>query len=114
MPNGRTHLTQAMHEGAARKTLHFEAATLRQLFRVAARRGMVPSNPFDEVRVSKPKRHEIAARHHPLTEAEEAALLQAAAQMDRDRPCNANASFSDAFLFLLKTGLRENELRILE
>jgi integrase len=113
MPNGQKELTAAVHQGAARKTIHEEANMLRQLFKAALRRGLLTANPFDEVRVQKPKRHEVAAKHHPLTEAEEAAFLKAAAEIDTERQYG-NGGLHDIFLFFLKTGLRESELRYLE
>ena len=113
MPNGRPILTKAVHEGASRKTIHCEVATLRQLFKAAVRRKLISENPFDEVRVQKPKMHEIAAKHHPLTEAEEASLLTAAAEIDAERQYG-DGGLHDIFLFLVKTGLREAELRNLE
>jgi len=113
MPNGRSNLTSAAHQGAAQKTIHSEVATFRQLFSVAVRRMVITTNPFDEVRVKKPKKHEVAAKHHPLTEAEEQALLKAAAEIDAERQYG-DGGLHSIFLFMLKTGLREAELRNLE
>jgi integrase len=52
--------------------------------------------------------------HHPLTVEEEAALLRAASEVDTKMPDKGNPRFRDIVLFLLKTGLRDDELCNLE
>ena len=114
MPNGHESLSQAARVGAAKKTIHVEIEMLRQLFGEAVNQRLLSINPFSKVKVPKPKTNEIAAKHHPLSEAEEKAFLKAVTEMDKERKCQDDARCFDVFLFLLKTGLRENEVRYLE
>ena len=114
MPNGQKKFTRAIRHGAAKKTIHFERETLFQLFKEAARRELVKHNPFADVRPKRPSIHEVAAVHHPLTVEEESALLCAAEELDRSRSDKRNPMFHDMVLFLVRTGLREDEMRHLE
>lgn len=114
MPNGQKKFTRAMRNGASKKTLHFEREILFQMFKEAAKRDLIKRNPFEDVRPKKPSVHEIAAAHHPLTVEEEAALLKAAEELDRTRVDPENPKFHDIVLFLVRTGLREDEMRQLE
>ena len=112
-PNGRKHLRK-LKDGAAKKTVNLEIATLRQLFKEAVTRRLIHENPFLAVEIKKPKRQEIAAKHHPLSIAEEGALLAAALECDEKTRTQGNANFHDIILFLVKTGFRSDELCHLE
>lgn len=114
MPNGHKKFTKHKRVGASKSTLHFERNALYSMFKEAAKRNLIRQNPFQDVKSKKPSRQEVATAHHPLTEAEEAALLQAAKSFDGQTKEKGNPSFFDLFFFLVKTGLRENELRNLE
>ena len=114
MPNGQSKFTRAIRKGASKKTVHFEREILFQIFKEAAKRELIKHNPFADVRPKKPSTHEIAAVHHPLTVDEEAALLRAAEELDRSRSDTDNPRFHDMVLFLVSTGLREDEMRHLE
>lgn len=114
MPNGGKKFTRAMKEGAAKKTLYFERGVLFQLFREAVKRDIIKKNPFDDVRPKKPTINEVVAAHHPLTLDEEEALLSAAKKFDGARLDKDNPKFHDIVLFLVKTGLRLDEMRCLE
>ena len=57
---------------------------------------------------------QVVAAHHPLTADEEAALLKAARAFDDTRKDVDNPRFHDLVLFLVRTGLRLDELRALE
>ncbi len=110
MPNGKSKFTRALKNGAAKRTLHNERAVLSQLFREAVRRKLISENPFDSVRTKKPGINETIAVHHPLTVHEEQALLKAAAEFDADRLDKDNPRLCDILLFLIKTGLRLDEM----
>jgi integrase len=114
MPNGQKKFTRAIRHGAAKKTVHFEREILFQIFKEAAKRELIKNNPFEDVRPKKPSTHEIRAGHHPLSVEEEKALLSAAAEVDRLRDDTENPKFRDIVLFLISTGLREDEMRHLE
>jgi integrase len=114
MPNGQKKFTRAIRQGAAKKTVHFEREILFQVFKEAVRRELVKHNPFADVHPKKPSPHEVAAAHHPLTQEEEDALLRASAEVDRSSADNGNPRFHDMVLFLVRTGLREDEMRHLE
>jgi integrase len=112
-PNGRKHLRQ-LKDGAAKKTVYFEVSTLRQLFSEAVTRRLIEANPFADVKTEKPKLREIAAKHHPLSRPEEKALLAAALVWDERTRSDSDVKFHDIVLFLVKTGLRSDELCHLE
>ena len=114
MPNGRKKFTRAIREGASKKTVYFERGVLHQMFRDACKREMIRKNPFEDVRPRKPTVNEAVAAHHPLTADEEAALLKAARAFDDTRKDVDNPRFHDLVLFLVRTGLRLDELRALE
>lgn len=114
MPNGHKKYTRAIRSGASKKTVHCERETLFQMFGEAVRRELIKQNPFAGVRPKKPSVHEVAAVHHPLTVEEEAALLHAAGDVDRARADKGNPSLRDMVLFMVRTGLREDEMRHLE
>lgn len=114
MPNGAKKFTRTMREGAAKKTIYFERGVLFQLFREAIKRDLISKNPFEEVRPKKPTINEVAAAHHPLTRDEEEALLKAATLFDARRKDQNNPRFHDIVLFLVRTGLRLDEMRCLE
>jgi integrase len=114
MPNGHKKFTRHLKAGASKSTLHFERNALCSMFREAVKRNLTRQNPFQDVKSKKPSRQEVATAHHPLTEAEEVALLQAAKAFDGQTKETGNPSYFDLFFFLVKTGLRENELRNLE
>jgi integrase len=110
MPNGQKKFTRIMRHGASKKTVVFDRETLFQLFKEAVKRDLIKKNPFADVHPKKPTIHEVRAVHHPLTIDEEAALLRAAAKIDELRPDKGNPSFYDIVLFLVKTGLRDDEM----
>jgi integrase len=114
MPNGQKKFTRAMKNGASKKTLHFEREVLFSAFKEAVKRDLVKKNPFEEVRPKKPTRHEVASVHHPLTVEDETALLKACGELDETRADADNPRFHDIVLFLVRTGLRQDELCQLE
>jgi len=114
MPNGQKKFTRAICHGASKKTVLFDRETLFQLFKEAVRRDLVKQNPFADIHPKKPTVHEVRAVHHPLTIEEEAVLLTAAATIDDTMPDNGNPKFRDIVLFLVKTGLRYDEMCSLE
>jgi integrase len=109
---GKHKASSSRREGARPKTLIFELEALRALFREALRRKLVDENPFQTVKIKRPTREEVASRHRILSDQEAAALLAAAREFDEKG--GDNAKLSDIFEFMLKTGLREGELRALE
>jgi len=114
MGNGQKKFTRAMRKGAAKKTVLFDRETLFQLFDEAVRRDLIRKNPFSDIHPPKPTIHEVRAVHHPLTIEEEDALLLAAKELDRDGTDSGGMCFHNIVLFLVKTGLREDELSTLE
>jgi integrase len=113
MPNGSRKLTAAQRAGAKLKTLLFELEALRSLFREGRKRGLVDANPFEQIKIKRPSREQVAAGHRILNEKEVQALLKAASQMDEKR-AEGNARMTDLILFMLRTGMREGEVRALE
>lgn len=111
---GQKKFTREIRHGASKKTVHFEREILFQMFKEAVRRELIRRNPFADVRTRKPSPHEVAAVHHPLPMDEEAALLRAAEELDRSGADKKNPRFRDMVLFLVRTGLREDEMRHLE
>jgi hypothetical protein len=75
MPNGSKKLTAAQRTGAKLKTLLFELEALRSLFREARKRGLVDVNPFEQIKIKRPSREQVAAGHRILNEKEVQALL---------------------------------------
>ena len=114
MPNGHKKFTRSLRDGAAKKTLHYEREILFQMFKEAAKREMIKHNPFADVRPKKPSRQEVASAHHPLSVEEESRLLNAARELDSAKTDEDNPSFRDIVFFLVRTGLREDEMRNLE
>jgi integrase len=95
------------------KTLLFESEALRSLFREARKRRLVDANPFEQIKIKRPSREQVAAGHRILNEKEVQALLKAASRMDEKRTAG-NARTADLILFMLRTGMREGEVRVLE
>ena len=114
MPNGHKKFTRALRKGASKKTVVFDRETLFQMFKDAVKRDLIRQNPFADVITKKPTIHEVRAGHHPLTIDEENALLRAASEIDRLMPDKGNPRFYDIVLFLVKTGLRYDEMCSLE
>ena len=114
MGKGQKKFTRAICHGASKKTVLFDRETLFQLFKEAVRRGLIKENPFADIHPKKPTVHEVRAVHHPLTIEEETSLLAAAATIDDTMPDNGNPKFRDIVLFLVKTGLRYDEMCSLE
>ena len=113
VPNGSRKYTRPL-KGAAKKTLHFERAVLKQLFESAVEAELIAKNPFADVEAPAPKLDEIRAAHHPLNEDEAQKLITAAEQLDRKRGKSGDARLADIVQLMLLTGLREEELRLLE
>lgn len=84
------------------------------MFKEAAKRELIKNNPFADVRPKKPSRQEVASAHHPLSVEEENRLLNAARELDTVKTDDDNPSFRDIVFFLVRTGLREDEMRNLE
>jgi integrase len=114
MPNGHKKFTKHFKVGASKKTLYFEKETLYSVFKEAVKRGLTQQNPFQDVKLKKPSRQEVADSHNPLPEDQEFALLRAIKILDEKKKKHNNPSFSDIIFFLLNTGLRDDELRNLE
>lgn len=114
MPNGHKKFTKNFRDGAAKKTLHYEREILFQMFKEAAKRELIKNNPFADVRPKKPSRQEVASAHHPLSVEEENCLLNAARELDTSKTDDDNPSFRDIVFFLVRTGLREDEMRNFE
>ena len=112
--SGQKRYTRAIPHGASKKTVLFDRETLFQLFKEAVRRDLIKKNPFEDIHPKKPTIHEVRAVHHPLTIEEEAALLVAAAKIDSTMPNSGNPKFYDIVLFLVQTGLRDDEMCNLE
>jgi integrase len=113
MPNGSRKFTRAQRGGAKPKTLLFELEALRSLFREARKRDLVDANPFEQIKIKKPTREQVAAGHRILNEKEIEALLKTATQVDEGTK-DGNARLTDLLLFMLRTGMREGEVRVLE
>lgn len=114
MPNGHKKFTRALRDGASKKTLHYEREILFQMFKEAVKRELIKHNPFADVRPKKPSRQEVASAHHPLSVEEENRLLNAARELDSGKADDDNPAFRDIVFFLVRTGLREDEMRNLE
>ena len=114
MPNGQKKFTRLIRNGASKKTVLFDRETLFQLFKEAVRRDLIKQNPFADIHPKKPTIHEVRAVHHPLTIEEEDALLVASTTIDDTMPDSGNPRFHDIVLFLVKTGLRDDEMCNLE
>lgn len=76
-PNGYAHREKGgekfirksiMKQGAAKKTVYEERVVLKALFKEAVKRRLISTNPWDDVEVEPPTRHEKTAKHHPLTD----------------------------------------------
>lgn len=114
IPNGKRQYTRSMFGESSPWTVRKEREYLCSLFKEALRRELVTRNPFAEIRTRKPTREEIAAAHNVLTPVESQKLIAAAYDLDKGRRNDGCSSFGDAIFFMLKTGLRDDELRHLE
>lgn|GEM_PF-1865458 len=112
--NGSRKHTRPMKTGASKKTLYHDRVILSQLFNAAVRSKLIAENPFRDVKAEMPKLDEIREKHHPLSEAEAASLLVAAAKVGKDAVKPGTARFHDIVFFMLHTGMRENEVQMLE
>jgi integrase len=61
-------------------------------------------NPFEQIKIKKPSREQVAAGRRILNEKEIEALLKAAAQMDEGAK-DGNARLAALLLFMLRTGM---------
>ena len=114
VPNGTRKYTRAQNSGASKKTIHSEKEALKALFKEALVRKLIPENPFEEVVAKNPSREEIAERHNPLSISQQKHLLRAAGEVDDTRTDKENARFRDIVFLMLHTGLRRNEVTVLE
>lgn len=112
--NGSRKHTRPMKTGASKKTLYHDRVILSQLFNAAVRSKLIAENPFRDVKAEMPKLDEIREKHHPLSEAEAASLLVAAEKVGTDAAKPGVARFHDIVFFMLYTGMRENEVQMLE
>ena len=114
IPDSERKGTRPQSGRASPWTMRMERDCLAGLFKEAVRRKLIAENPFETIKVSKPSRDEVAAAHHILSEREIRGLILAAGRLDDETGDKANAGFRDIVEFMLRTGLRDDEVRHLE
>jgi len=114
IPNGIRKGTRPMSGRASPWTMRMERDCLAGLFKEAVKRKLIHENPFADVKAPKPTHDQITAAHRILSSAEAKSLVETARKFDAQARQSQNAKFADILLFMLRTGMRDDEVRHLE
>ena len=115
IPTGKQSFRREQIGGVDEQTVAFEIVVIKALFKDALERELIDKNPAHHLKsIPKPDRDTLRSKHNPLEDDQIKDLLLAAQQLDEQLPPNSNAKLYDLFLFFIGTGMREDEVCMLE